>query len=353
MDMHFKPSFSFTALIAAATTLGLPETSHATQRNNAQLCSLGAADVGQLGTLICKDVVTGVTTQSIPLGATVSAAGGIGGSLVGRGDRVLVTNQVGGAILFKEVDGYLKWPVVLQTDGEGSLSGDLTARGAYVVTGTLLRFFPHGHSVATSVQPLLLGDGSASEVTLTDGYAYVAEKNGSLEAVSIARDGNISSHATAVSGISAGVIVGITGNDDTVVAPIAHLASNANQAEISVVDALTQVQKVQTKEVAACWTNHDDGEACVSNPGSMTVSCGRLGSGGFESYTSAAANPVGESIFDLDMRSGLVGIQGIHGGVPVLLTYSRAHGDFLTLISEFPVGTATAAGALLIAPSAR
>jgi hypothetical protein len=351
MDMHPKHSFSFIALVAA--TVALPKTSEAHRGVNAQICSLGAANVGQVGTLICKDVVTGATTQSIQLAETVAAAGGIGGSLAGRSDRVLVTNQVGGAILFREVGGTLKWPVVLSTDGEGSLSGALSDRGAYVLTGTSLRFFPYGQNVAASTQPLLRGDGSASEVTLTDGYAYVAEKNGSLEALALGRDGNIVGQATAAGGISPGVIVGITGNENIVVAPIAHLAGNANQAEVSVVAGATQVQRVPTKEVAACWTNNDDGEACVSNPGSMTVSCGRLGRSGFETYTSAAANPVGESIFDLDMRGDLVGIQGIHGGAPVLLTYARTRGDFLTLVSEFPVGTPVAAGALLIAPRSK
>jgi hypothetical protein len=347
--MNCRPSFIFTALVAAAT-VALPKTSEAHHGINAQICSLGSTDVGQVGTLICKDVLTGSTTQSIPLGPTVAAAGGIAGSLTSRDDRVLVTNQTGGALLFREVGGMLKWPVVLSTDGEGSLSGALSARGAYVLTGTSLRFFPHRQSVATSMQPLLRGDGSASEVTLTDGFAYVAEKNGSLEAFAIGREGNIG-QATAVSGISPGVIVGITGYEDVVVAPIAHLASNANQSEISVSSGTSQVQRVPTKEVAACWANHDDGQACISNPGSMTVSCGRLGPMGFESYTSAAASPAGESIFDLDMRDDLVGIQGIHDGAPVLLTYTRTKGDFLTLLSEFPLGTALAAGALLIAPS--
>jgi hypothetical protein len=351
--MHLARTFTFTASILVATVAARPGTSHAgAAPGGAQICSLGSAGVGQPGTLICKNVVTGVTTQSIPVHATLAAAGGIGGSIVGRGDRVLVTNQVGGGLLFKQSEGYLRTPVVLQTDGEGSLSGALGTRGAYVLTGTLLRFFPIGQTVASSSRPLLLADGSASEVTLTSRHAYVAEKNGSLEAFTIAEDGNLTGPATPISGMSAGVVVGISGYQDLVVAPIAHLASNANQAEISVVIGLGQVQRVPTKEVAACWTASDDGEACVSNPGSMTVSCGHLGPDGFESYTSAAASP-GKSIFDLDVRDDLVGIQAVDAGAPVLLTYRRNPGDFLTLVSELPVGAAQAAGALLLGHTSR
>jgi hypothetical protein len=346
--MNLARTFTFTAIAIALAISTAPGTSRADDAGGAQLCTLGSAAVGQQGTLICKSISTGATTQSIPLGATVAAAGGIGGSLVGNGGRVLVTNQAGGALMFREVDGYLRSPVLLQTNGEGSLSGALGRNGAYVLTGTTLRFFPHGRTVASSSQPLMLADGSAADVTLTDHDAYVSEKNGSLEAFPLGRDGNLSGQATAVAGISPGVIVGITGSADLVVAPIAHLASNPNQAEISVVDGNEQIQRVPTKEVAACWTANDDGHACVSNPGSMTVSCGRLGDDGFESYTSAAASPAGESIFDLDMQNGLVGIQGIHGGLPVLLAFRRTRGDFLAPIGEVPVGTALAAGALLL-----
>ena len=87
------------------------------------------------------------------------------------------------------------------------------------------------------------------------------------------------------------------------------------------------VQLVQTKEVAACWTAHDDGEVCVANPGSMTVSCGHIGPGGFSSYTSAAANPVGDGVFDLSLRKGLVGIMATKDGAAILLVYVRADDD--------------------------
>jgi hypothetical protein len=263
---------------------------------------------------------------------------------------VLVTNQSQGAVLFELAGGQLSSPVTLQTGGESSLSGTLSDRGAYVLTGTRLLFFPRGEMTASSSQPLLLADGSAAQVVLAGGYAYVSEKNGSLEAFSLGRDGNIRGHATPVTGVPAGVIVGITGVGDLVVAPIAHLASNPNQSTIPVVSGLNVVQLVPTKEVAACWAANDGGEACITNPGSMTVSCGHVGSEAFTSYTSAAASLPGETVFDVDMMDTLVGILGRINGAPVLLAFSRTKqsGDFLSLVNQFPLGTATATGAVLL-----
>jgi hypothetical protein len=350
--MPFVRSIVWVAVASGVSVFAASATSSAHHRAGAQVCSLGSAAVGQPGTLICKDALSGASTQTIPLGPTVSAAGGIAASLASRGDRVLATNQAQGAILFKLADGRLQAPVVLQTDGEGSLSGALADHGAYVLTGTKLRFYPRGQTTAASAQRLLVGDGSAAAVTLTNRFAYVSEKNGSLEAFALGSDGSLAA-AVAVSGISPGVIVGIAGLDDLVVAPIAHLASNPGQAEISVSAGLSQIQRVPTKEVAACWASNDDGEVCVANPGSMTVSCGRAGDDGFLSYTSAAASLPGESVFDLDMWQGLVAVQGIHGGAPVILTFDRTAGDFLTAVGEIPVGTTLAAGALLLPPISR
>ncbi len=346
---------SFTVFTVATVMAASPSTAHAGAGIGAQVCAIGTAGVGQQGTLICKDVVTGATTQSIALSATVSAAGGIAGSLSRRGDQVLVTNQVGGATLLRESGGWLKSPVTLQTGGEGSLSGTLSHRGAYVLTGTRLLFFPSGQTVPSSSQPLLKSDGSAAQVTLAGCYAYVSEKSGSLEAFALASDGNITSPATPVAGIPAGVIVGITGVVDLVVAPIAHLATNPGQSAIPVAYGDSLVQLVQTKEVAACWTAHEDDVVCVANPGSMTVSCGHVGPGGFLSYTSAAANPVGESVFDLDLRRGLVGILATQTGAPTMLIYSRAedNSDFLVPLNAFPLGTANATGALLLPPASK
>ncbi len=345
--MSFRRSLASLVVGSGLWAGALAGTSHAQPGADAQVCSLGSAAAGQPGTLICKDLRSGAPTQSLPLGPTVSGAGAIAGSLARRDDRVLVTNQAEGAILFRVGHGFLVNPLVLDTDGEGSLSGALGERGAYVLTGKRLRFYAHGQTTAASAQPLLVGDGSAAAVTLTRRFAYVSEKSGSLEAFPLADDGSLGP-AAPVAGVSPGVIVGITGLDRLVVAPIAHLASNANQSEIAVAEGRAQVQRVATKEVAACWASNDAGEVCVANPGSMTVSCGRAGSDGLVSYTGAAASLPGESVFDLDMRQGLVVLQGVHGGAPVLLAFQRTAGDFLTALGEVPVGTATAAGALLL-----
>jgi hypothetical protein len=109
------------AIIAGIVTVTSSTLANAARQSDAQVCSVGTAAAGQPGTLICKDVTSGATTQSIPLGATVAAAGGIGGSLSARGGRVLVTNQAAGALLFQLSNGRLRDPIVLQTQGEGSL----------------------------------------------------------------------------------------------------------------------------------------------------------------------------------------------------------------------------------------
>lgn len=171
-----------------------------------------------------------------------------------------------------------------------------------MVTRTHLMFFPRGHTTPASVVDLRIGDRSAAQVVLAGGHAYVSEKSGSIEAFALAANGNLEGAATPVTGIPAGTIVGITGLDDLVAAPVAHLASNPNQAAVPVASGDTTVQLVATKEVAACWAAYDDGEVCITNPGTMTVSCGHFGPGGFTTYTGAAANPVGESVLDLDRR---------------------------------------------------
>jgi hypothetical protein len=330
---------------AVAVISALPGTALA-----GQACTLASAGVGQQATLVCKDIRTGETVQSVPLGSTVSAAGGVGGNLSRRGDRVLATNQAGGAALLRVDDGRLELAATLQTGGEGALSGALGDRGAYVLTGTRLLFFPHGRTSPSSSQALLQADGSASQIALAAGHAYVAEKSGSLEAFLLAPDGDLAGPAASVAGVPAGTIVGITGHDDLVVAPIAHLATNFNQSAISAASGLAAVQQVPTREVAACWTANENGRVCVSNPGSKSVSCGRLGPGGFESYTSVAADTGGASVFDLDVRGALVAVQAVRAGAPVLQIYARADAgsDFLTLLREWPVGTAAATGALLL-----
>jgi hypothetical protein len=348
-------SFGIASLLLTTSLAAISGTALAHPATGAQVCTLAAAAVGQPGTVLCKDARTGATTQSIAVGNIAATAGGIGGSLSRRGDDVLVTNIVGGAVLFEEIGGRLGHPIKLQTDGETSLSGAVGERGAYVLTPTRVLFYPHGRTVATSSARLLIGDGSAAQVALAGGYAYVSEKTGSLESFALRADGNLRGTVAPVTGIPAGAIVGITGIEDLIVSPVAHLASNANQATVPVSNGEAQVQQVATKEVAACWTANDDGEVCVSNPGSMTVSCGHFGPGGFTSYNSVAANPVGESLFDLDMRHGTVGILGVHNNARVLMVYARSEdsSDFLTSMGEVPVGTAIATGALVLPPLSR
>jgi hypothetical protein len=288
------------------------------------------------------------------MGDIVVGRGGTGGTLSRHQSGVLVTNLAGGAALFKAAGGRLVGPVALDTGGEPSLSGALSDKGAYVLTGTHLLFFRAGSTKATSSQKLLVGDGSAAQVTLADSYAYVSEKSGTLEAFSLAPNGNIKSNASPVMDIPAGTIVGITGLDDLVVAPVAHLASNPNQSTIPVASGTETVEVVETREVAACWAANDDDEVCITNPGSMTISCGQFGAGGFKSYTGIAAHAAGESLFDLDMRSGVVGVLAVNNGASVLQTYAISnHADFLTFMKEIPVGAAMATGALLLPPLTR
>jgi hypothetical protein len=348
-------SFKIASLLFTTSFAAVSGTALAHPAAGAQVCTLGAAAAGQLGTVICKDVRTGATTQSITVGNTVVGAGGTGGTLSRRGDDVLVTNIAGGAILFEEIGGRLQHPVKLQTGGEDSLSGAIGEHGAYVLTPTRVLFYPHGRIAAASSARLLVGDGSAAQVALAGGSAYVSEKTGSLESFALRADGNLTGTAVPVAGIPAGAIVGITGVEDLIISPVAHLASNANQATVPVSSGATQVQQIATKEVAACWAANDDGEVCISNPGSMTVSCGHFGAGGFTSYTSAAANPVGESVLDLDIRHGTVGVLGVHNGARVLMVYARAedNSDFLSSMGELQVGTPIATGALVLPPLSR
>lgn len=153
-------SHTLQSCVAAIGSLAVTSSSSAATANQqgGQLCTMGSAGVGQPGMVICKDVATGATTQSVAVGPSVSGPGGIAGSLVRHGQRVLVTNQSQGAVLFELTGGQLKAPVVLQTGGEGSLSGALSDLGAYVLTGSRLLFFPRGEMTAASSQSLLMAD---------------------------------------------------------------------------------------------------------------------------------------------------------------------------------------------------
>ncbi len=343
------------ASLSLSTIAALAGSAVARPAAGPQVCTLGAAAVGQPASLVCKDSSTGATTQSIPVGTLVTGSGGTGGSLSRHGDDVLVTNLAARAVLFDEHGGKLVRPVQLDTGGEASLSGAISAQGAYVLTPTRVLFFARGQTSPTSMANLLVGDGSAAQVALAGGHAYVSEKTGSLEAFVLRADGNLDGAGAPVTGIPAGAIVGITGLEDLIVSPVAHLATDFNKSTVPVSSGATEVQQVETKEVAACWAANDDGEVCITNPGSMTVSCGHFGPGGFDSYTSAAAHPVGESVLDLDIRHRTVGILGKHQGANVLMVYARADkdSDFLTSLRELPVDAAVATGALVLPPLAR
>src|SRR4051812_31431937 len=239
-----------------------------------QVCTLGAASAGAQGTILCSDSASGRRTQSIALGNTVAGRGGTGRTFSRSGDTVLVTNQANGAVVLRRDGGRLTQSLVLEPKGPGPSAGAATRKGNYVVTAREILFFPRGRAAAQSSQALLVGDGSVAQVAVAGDFAYVAEKSGTLEAFPLRRDGNLDGHGAAVSGVPAGTIVGITALEDLVIAPVAHLATNANQAAISVASGTEQIQLVETKEVAACWAANDGREACITNPGSMTVSCG-------------------------------------------------------------------------------
>jgi hypothetical protein len=315
-----------------------------------QVCTVGAVAAGSQGTLVCRDSATGAATQSIALGNTTVGKGGTGGTLSRHGNTVLVTNQSDSALVLKREGSRLSGKVVLDTHGRPTYSGAVTANGNYVVTADRILFFPNGRRAAQSSEALLVGDGSVSQVAVVADFAYVAEKSGTLEAFALAHDGNLVGPGVNVSGVPAGTIVGITALEGLVIAPVAHLATNANQAAISVASGREQIQLVETKEVAACWAANDGREACITNPGSMTVSCGRFGPGGFRSYTSAAAHPAGDSLLDIDMDEHYVVAVGTDKGAAVLTTFSRSRedGDFLTFVSEVPAGAAVTTGALIL-----
>lgn len=314
-----------------------------------QICTLASGGVGQSAAVVCKDVRTGMTVQSVPAGASSAGPGGVGGALARRGDKVLVTGLIGGAMLLTVSDEHrLQDPVRLMS-GADTLSGALTKDGAYVLTGAQLQFFPGGNSAPRSQGRLLQADGSAAQVVVTGGYAYVSEKTGSLEAFPLGPYGDIGGPAAPVAGIPAGAIVGTAALRGSVVAPVAHLAVTDGSV-VPVVRGVNAKTVLPTRELAACWTaaDADEGEVCITNPGTMTVSCGQFDSG-FTSFTSIAntAPLAGDALFDIDMRDGLVGVNGTAGGSPAAFVFER-EGDFVRLIGRFPMGAGIANGALLL-----
>lgn len=348
------PSLFHEAIVVLLVSL-LPGRTAAEMRSspaaaNAQLCSLGAQGIGQPGQVICRDAETGAMTQSIAVGPIVLAGGDGAGTLFRRGARALVTNQKQGAVVFSVVDGRLEAPVTLTTQGQDTLSGVLGDRGAYVLTGTQLLFFANGRSEPTSAASLREGDASASQVAVAGNYAYVAERNASLEAFALGSGGTLVAGPMAIAGVPPGAIVGLTGTHDVVLAPIAHLAADANRSVVVVVHGLATVQVVATGQSAASWAASDDGEACVTNEGSMSVSCGHLGGLGLTSYTEEAARISGQAVLDVDMLGDLVATIATVDTAPVLFAFQRPkrNDDFLTALGQFPVGPPVATGVMIL-----
>jgi hypothetical protein len=333
-------------LFAVASCLVVPAIAHAEPERDFQLCT--ATGTGSApNAIVCVDQ-TGTVTQSVPTGGNGGVAGGNAGGLSQRGDRVLVVNPASGnATRFHVRHGQLEDPDLLATGGT-PVSGAL-GKGSYVLTTTKLFHFPAESSTPDSSRALLVGDGSAAQVVVTEDHAYVSEKNGSLEAFRLGEDGSLLSDATGVSGITPGVIVGIAVGEDLVVAPIAHLASNPGQSEIDVADGLATVQVESTAQVAACWADADDRRVCITNPGSHTISCGTLGRGGLHDFNQAAITDASVSQFDIAVRDGVVGVLARSPrGVWSLQSYELGSGNQLSLIHESAVGSATANGAVLL-----
>lgn len=335
------------SIASCLVTAIVPSIANADSDWDFQLCT--ATGSGSAPNAIeCVDQAGTVTQTVLTGGSGGVVTGGNGGGLSQRGDRVLAVNPASrNATRFHVRHGRLEDPELLSAGGT-PVSGAL-GHGAYVLTTTQLVHFPEGSLKSDSSRSLLLGDGSAAQVVVTEDYAYVSEKNGSLEAFGLGEDGSLVSDATAPTGITPGVIVGIAAQDDLVVAPIAHLASNPGQSEIDVAEGLSAVQHESTAQVAACWVDSDDRNVCIANPGSHTISCGTLDRNGFRDLNQVAAADSSVSQFDIAVRDSLVGVLvRSSGGAWSLQSYQLRPGNQLSLINEAPVGSTTANGAVLL-----
>jgi hypothetical protein len=333
--------------IASCLVTTIPSVANADPGRDFQVCT--ATGTGSAPNAIeCFDQ-TGMATQTVPTGGNGGvASGGNAGGLSQRGDRVLAVNPASGnATRFDVRHGRLEDPELLSTGGTPVSSA--LGHGAYVLTATELVHFPEDGVTPDSRRVLRLGDGSAAQVVVTEDFAYVSEKNGSLEAFRLGEDGSIVSDAAPVTGITPGVIVGIAVHDDLVVAPIAHLASNPGRSEIDVADGLAAVQHEATAQVAACWADSNDREVCITNPGSHTISCGTLDRSGIRDFNEVAVADASVSQFDIAVRGSLVGVLVRSArGVWSLQSYELGAGNQLSLINEAPVGSAAANGAVLL-----
>jgi hypothetical protein len=324
-----------------------------------QVCTLASSAVGKPAIVVCKDIWTGGLRQAVPVGDLSVGPGGVGGVLSHRGHHVLVTGLVGTAKLFTLADGMLVDPVSLEV-GADSLSGTLDKNGAYVLTGKEVLFFPWGSATSTSKGKLKKADGSAAQVATTPvnaegtGYVYVSEKTGSLEGFDTDPSGEIIGEAEEIEKFPAGVVVGITSLGLLAVAPVAHLASapGGNGSSIPVVEDTSTIANLPTRELAACWADSEDGEICITNPGSMTVSCGQFGPKGFTTFTSIANTKplVGDTLLDIAMEGSIVGVLGKADGKPALFLFERT-GDFVKQVNQlhqFPVGYGDVANGVIL-----
>lgn len=355
--MRRKELASYVLVLAASACSTGTSTSggNTTEGDNKQLqiCTLASGGVGTPASVVCKNIWTGALIQTVETGVASAGPGGVGGVLAQHRNQVLVTGLVGTAMLFTVTNGLLGDPVSLDV-GEDSLSGTLTSQGAYVLTGKNLYFFPNGETTRTSHKGLQMADGSAAQVVVTGGFAYVSEKSGSLEAFELGALGNVIGLATPVSGVPAGAIVGIASLNGLVVAPVAHLASapGGNGSAIPVVNGLKAGVVLSTRELAACWADGDDGEVCITNPGTMTISCGQFDNRGFTSFTSIAntAPLVGDTLLDIAVNGSIVGVLGKADGKPAEFIFER-EGDFVKQINQlhqFPVGFADVANGVML-----
>lgn len=344
---------------ASPPTGGEETTSDGTHQQKLRICTLASSGVGKAANVVCKDIWTGGLRQNVPVGDLSVGPGGVGGVLSQHRNHVLVTGLVGTAMLFTVTDGMLVDPVSLDV-GADSLSGTLDKNGAYVLTAKEVLFFPWGNTTSTSRGKLDKADGSAAQVATTPvnsegtGYVYVSEKSGSLEGFDTDASGEIVGLVEDIDHFPAGVVVGIAGVGLLAVAPVAHLASapGGNGSSIPVVENTSTIANLQTRELAACWVDSDDGEVCITNPGTMTVSCGQFGPTGFTTFTSIAnvAPIVGDTLLDIAIEDSIVGVLGKAGGKPAMFLFERT-GDFVKQVNQlhiFPVGFADVANGVIL-----
>lgn len=341
--------YTFMFTLMAMIFMVIPSKAYAGR--HMQICTILSGGVGQSANVVCKDTSTGALTQSVSVGTASEGPGGVGGAVTQYGSKLLVTGLAGNAMLLTNSEGNLLHPVRLSTDGSDSVSGALSENGVYVLTGTQILFFRYGHYSAPSSQKnLLQADGSAAQVVVSGGFAYVSEKSGSLESFRLGASGDLTGSAVAVTGIPAGAIVGTVAIRGQVVAPVAHLAITDGSV-IPVIGGTTAEAVLPTRELAACWAGADDGEVCITNPGSMTISCGQFDWRGFVSFTSIAnKTPLnGDTLFDIDMKNETVGVIGKAGGLPTAFIFER-EGDFLTLTKQLLLGTGGFANGAVLLP---